>query len=106
MIDGAYDLLGNINIHRSPWFNFTDQERRRGALQAIFEHFPLKTTCTLPPLPLVLTSKRKLDNDAKFALKNQCSRHRSLHRVGPRIGLDINTEDLSKSDFTHSGLDA
>jgi len=85
MINGAHDLLGNINIHRSPWFNFMEQDGRRGALRAIFEHFPLKTTCTLPLLPPIPTPKHKIDTDAIPALKKPRSRRRPLHRkVGDR----------------------
>jgi hypothetical protein len=96
MIRGAYDLLENIKIHRSPWFNFMEEAGQRGALQAIFEHFPLKTTCTLPPLPPISTLMK--DENAIFAFKKK--RSRSPRRVDPS-----RKEKLLRSDFTRSGLD-
>jgi hypothetical protein len=73
IIGGGSDLLGNIHIRRTPWFNFMEEQGRRGALQAMFEHFPLNTTCTLPPLPSIPTTNRKRNNDIDtgFALKKQ-----------------------------------
>ncbi|KAF4626433.1 hypothetical protein G7Y89_g11727 [Cudoniella acicularis] len=70
IIGGEHDLLGNIHIHRTPRFNFMEEQGRRGALRALFEHFPLNTTCTLPPLPPIPTTKRKWNNTG-FALKKQ-----------------------------------
>lgn len=63
IIRGGYNMIGNITIYRSLWFNFMEEPGRRGALRAIFEQFPLNTTCTLPQLPPVPTLKRKWDND-------------------------------------------
>jgi hypothetical protein len=75
IIGGKSDLVGNIHIHRTPWFNFMEEQGRRGALQAVFEHFPLKTTCTLPPLPPIPTTKRlRDDTDTGFTLKKKRTR--------------------------------
>lgn len=75
IIGGESDLLGNIHIHRTPWFNFMEEQGRRGALQAMFEHFPLSITCTMSPLPPIPTTKRKRNNDMDigFNSKKQCT---------------------------------
>ncbi|KAF8861630.1 hypothetical protein BDZ45DRAFT_723753 [Acephala macrosclerotiorum] len=75
IIGAEYNLLGNINIRRTPWFNFMEEQGRQGALRAIFEQFPLSTTCTLPPLPPVPAPKRKRNNDTGSTLKKQRTRH-------------------------------
>ncbi|KAH7317325.1 hypothetical protein BKA65DRAFT_557531 [Rhexocercosporidium sp. MPI-PUGE-AT-0058] len=80
IISGGRMLLGNIHIRRTPWFNFMDEQGRRGALQAMFEHFPLNTACKPPPLPLIPTAKRERNSDIDAGLipKKQRNEHDQL----------------------------
>jgi hypothetical protein len=92
IIGGKSDLLGNITIHRTPWFNFMEDQGRRWALQAVFEHFPLKTTCTVPPFTPIPTTKRLRDDaNTGFTLKKQRTerinhKYRHLRTIRRRSG--------------------
>jgi hypothetical protein len=63
IISGNVEILGHVDIHRTPWFDFTEESGRQGILQAIFEYFPLSTVSTVPHLPPFPTLKRKFTHD-------------------------------------------